>query len=383
MSVVKYKVLQLVSTTGFAGVERFIIELSKELLKSEFQPVIGIIRNEHNPDDTLKIAAEKVHIQTRVFNCSGRFDLRTLKSIRNYVKQENISLIHSHQYKANIFNLLATINMKCVKMTTCHLYDDINYDFKFKIYTFLDKFALRRFNHIVTTSEQIKSDLQKFRLNGKRVSVVYNGIDLTRFQKSFNRNQIRKALGISNNTKVIGTIGRICTQKNQELIIESATSIIKQKPETIFLIIGDGPLRVALMSKIKRLNLSEKIIFLGQRDDIPELLSVMDIFVLPSLDEGLPLALLEAMAARLPVVVTPVGSIPDVVEDGISGLIINGKKQAFIDAILFLLNNPEKAKLLGEHAYVRVARRFTNQEMGCHYLQIYKDLLKHEFGKQN
>jgi glycosyltransferase involved in cell wall biosynthesis len=142
-----------------------------------------------------------------------------------------------------------------------------------------------------------------------------------------------------------------------------------------FLVIGDGPLRRALEEKSEELGIKKHVIFAGQRKDIPELLTAMDIFVLPSIKEGLPMALLEAMAAKRPVIATKVGAIPKVIENTEIGILIEPKDILGLrDAMMSLIDDPEKMGLLARRGFERVYTDFSSDEMSKHYLELYKEI---------
>jgi len=370
------KVLLLVSTSSFAGVERFVVELSKSLQKTRYIPIIGIIRNRHNPSDALQVAAQESHLQKHVFESDGRFDVRLSPRLQLFIREHKIDLIHSHQYKANFMAVLVANKTATPIITTCHLYDHNKRNLKLKAYYWIDKLLLSRFDYVAATSEEIKTEILKRSPRGMGVTVVNNGVDMNRFQRLNKRESLRTSLGIKPDSTVVGMVARLDKQKNHSLLLNSAVQILERFPNTVFLVIGDGPLKDRLKQQSINLNIERHVLFTGARNDIPALLSVMNIFVLPSLDEGLPLAMLEAMAALLPVVVTPVGSIPKVVQHDYSGLIIENNPRSLSDAILSLLTDPQKAARLAENGYNVVKEHFTNERMARAYVHIYDEVLR-------
>src|SRR5208337_4639218 len=143
-----------------------------------------------------------------------------------------------------------------------------------------------------------------------KVHIVNNGISLDCFS-SIHHNNIRKDLGISDTSTVIGTVGRLSSEKGHRVLLHIAKKILETHPEAVFLVVGDGPLKPMLEKEFS----SPSIIFTGSRKDLAELYSQMDIFVLPSLTEGLPMVILEAMASKTPIISTRVGAIPTVLKD--------------------------------------------------------------------
>ena len=155
----------------------------------------------------------------------------------------------------------------------------------------------------------------------KKISLIENGVNLERFQVNGNGENLRKEFGIDMTHKIIGSVGRLTEEKGHTYFLKAAKKILDLNNNCFFMIIGDGELRKKLEDEAKDLGINKRIIFTGKRTDIPELLSVMDIFVLPSLTEGQPMALLEAMAAKKPVIATTVGDIPKILKNGELGIL--------------------------------------------------------------
>ena len=367
----------MVSTSGFSGIERFVIDLSGSLLSTQYRPVIGIIKNMHNPNDELEGVSAINKIEYQVFASRGRFDPSLLRRFRQWVKENRIDLIHSNQYKANVLAAFATNGLRIPIVTTCHSSDHNSNNLKLRLYYRIDKFILHRFDFIATTADDVKAEVLKHYRDKSRVVVINNGIDISRFQHTNqkDKDKLKGSLGIDPAFNVVGMVGRLSKSKNHALLLESATEILGTFPNTFFLIVGDGPLRAQLEIQANKLSIVKNILFTGPRNDIPDLLSMIDVFVLPSSYEGLPLAMLEAMAAKVPVVVTPVGSIARVVRHNYSGLIIRNDSRSLGDAIKSLLENPRKRAALAENGYNVVKQHFTNEQMAKAYVDVYDKVL--------
>jgi glycosyltransferase involved in cell wall biosynthesis len=208
--------------------------------------------------------------------------------------------------------------------------------------------------------------------------VIDNGIALERFEKPVETKKMKNQLGFEEKTRIIGTIGSLVVEKGHIYLLEAARQILDVVKDLKFLVIGDGPLRKPLEEKSEELGIKKHVIFMGQRKDIPELLMAMDIFVLPSIKEGLPIALLEAMAAKRPVIATRVGAISKVIENKDIGILVEPKDIAGLrDAIVNLINDPGRRDLLAEEGFSRVRMDFSSDEMGKQYLKLYKEITNH------
>jgi glycosyltransferase involved in cell wall biosynthesis len=235
---------------------------------------------------------------------------------------------------------------------------------------------IRYADQVATVSDDIAADLLRRGLSAKKLVVIDNGIDLTRFSQQKLNGSLKRTFHFDQQATVVGTVGRLSAEKGHICLLEAARTVIDSFPEVRFLLVGDGPLRSELEEKVAQFNLTGKIVFAGRRKDIPDLLSILDIFVLPSSKEGLPMALLEAMAAHLPVVATPVGAISKVITHGDTGLLVQpANPNELADAILTLLENRQLADTIATNAQRKVHAAFSAKTMTSNYLDLYKRLL--------
>jgi glycosyltransferase involved in cell wall biosynthesis len=199
-------------------------------------------------------------------------------------------------------------------------------DLKMKLYARLDKSLLNRFDKVVAVSDTVKQEILNRNISSTRVLTIPNGIDVDRFNSRKRPDTLKREFGIDHNCRIIGTVGRLSEEKGHSHLLHAAEKVLRTCPDVVFLIVGDGPLREDLQDKALQLAQGGSVnpfLFTGVRNDMEEIYSLMDIFVLPSLTEGLPMVLLEAMAAQKPVVATKVGAVPGVIDDGHSGLLIS------------------------------------------------------------
>lgn len=215
-----------------------------------------------------------------------------------------------------------------------------------------------------------------------RVSHIYNGVDFGRFQAG-----TVKPLALlpahwqgQNDIVIVGTVGRLTPVKDQQLILRAAAWVRESQPELAqklrFMIVGDGPLLAQLQRLTDELDLTDVVWFPGDRNDVPELLATLDVFVLPSLAEGISNTILEAMASGLPVLATASGGNVELVEEGFNGALFPvGDYRALGEALLHGVNNPGQLKVLGNNAHRRVAEHFNWDKTVEAYLDVYDRLL--------
>ncbi len=368
------RVLQLISSKGLFGAERVVLELSKSLQKTRScHPVVGIIKNEYNPHIETVDEARANNIDTVVFPCRSQFDLGVIASIRTFIRDNDIDVVHCHGYKSNFYGLLASKG-NIATVTTNHNW--LKSHWKLKIYCFLDSLWIRYFGRIVAVSEEVKADMLKYMVPEEKIRVIDNGIDLERFNREISTENLRKEFGLNGDSKIIGTIGSLGHEKAHINLLKAARGVIEVHKSVRFLIVGDGPLREYLREEAVSLGIEDHIIFPGYRKDIPELLSLMDIFVLPSIKEGLPMVLLEAMAAKKPVIATRVGAVPKVITHNISGLLIEpGDINELKKSIIELISSDSKAVQISPLGYQKVKESFSSEVMAGEYISLYKELI--------
>jgi sugar transferase (PEP-CTERM/EpsH1 system associated) len=249
-------------------------------------------------------------------------------------------------------------------------------------YIFLRKVISPFVQQYIAVSTDLANWLvQTVGIRAERVAQIYNGVDLQRF---YPRDGSRPSLGlpgfVSAENLVIGTVGRMETVKNQLTLVQAFLELLDQEPKARKLlrlvIIGDGPLRMEAEKLLKNANADHIAWLPGERNDIPEVMRGLDLFVLPSLREGMSNTILEAMASGLPVVATLVGGNPELVEEGKTGMLVPASDPvAMADAIRCYVHHPELLTLHGQAGRKRAEDRFSMEKMVHGYLQVYDSVL--------
>jgi len=365
------KVLQIISSLGVGGAETMILELSKGLDFLRVDNHIGVLSYTKNPQIELPKAAQQNNLSVQVFNCRGRIDVRTMRDIKRFIRQHDIQIIQTHGYKANFYALLCSDAKKTIRIATCHPWTETGVSLKARFYTKLDKAWLNRFDKIVAISDAVKEEISQIGISNSKVTVIDNGIDVHRFNGPFTKESARKKFGLPANKFVVGTIGRMIEEKGHDIFLKAARSLVQRNSNLLFVIVGDGPLMNQLAKQRSQLGIEKHVLLLGRRTEIPELLKTFDLFVLSSLSEGLPMVILEAMAAQKPIIATRVGAIPRVIQDGDSGLLIEPNAADLQKAILELLGDRAKADRLAQLARERIIKHFSSKSMAEKYLQLY------------
>jgi len=366
------KILHLISSRGLYGAERVALDLCKSLKGYGCESIIGVIRNSHNPHLEVADEARKNSIDTVIFPCKGQLDVKLIFRIRKYASKNQISLIHCHGYKSNFYGLLASKRGIPI-VTTNHNW--LTSHWKLRAYRRFDSLLIRYFTRIIAVSNGIKKEMLTYGVPKEKIRVIDNGIDIARFGDTISPEAVKEEFGLKKEQTIIGTIGNLGAEKGHVYLLRAAKDIVKNFESVKFVFVGDGPLRAYLKNEATQLGIGDSVIFTGFRTDIPNLLSIMDIFVLPSVKEGLPMVLLEAMAAKKAVVATSVGAIPKVVNNE-NGILVEPRDAAGLEkAIVSLLTNEEKRRKYASAGYETARIQFSSVRMGSEYFDLYSELL--------
>jgi len=308
-------------------------------------------------------------------------DLKAFFDIRRILKKNKPSIVHTHTSKAGLLGRLAAkLAQIPVIVHTPHGHVFFGYfgPFKTKIFIILEKLASLITDRIVALSEREKQDSARFKIaNEDKFVVIHSGVELDRFKEltSSEKQNFKKELGIPENSLIVGTVGRLEPVKGPEFLIKAAKYIISKYPNTFFIFTGEGYLRENLEEQAFELGVENNFIFLGWRADVTKIISIYDVFVLPSLNEGMGRVLVEAMALGKPIVASNVGGITDLVAHGKNGFLVPTKNpKDLAKYIQILLEDTEKREKMGQ-AGKGMAVKFSDEIMVESILNMYNELL--------
>lgn len=363
-------VLQLISSGGYYGAENVVVSLAESLERKNCRIVIGVFRHDHKRNEELIRQAEQRGLSVQQFVCRGRWDWHTVRAIREKLESLNIDLLHTHEYKSDIYGFLASRKLGLPLISTCHLWTHDTAAMRF--YEFLDSLFLRRFDAVVAVSDTIAECLHLSGIRKSKIRVIDNGIDLSRFSqaRATLAEKIHKGQSL-----IVGTVGRLVPQKGLEYFLRAAQAVLTDFPNVIFVVIGAGPDRGKLECMAGELAIDQNVIFTGECTDMPGAYASMNAFVLASIDEGMPMAILEALASKKPVVATSVGAVPKLIIPDETGLLVAPRNvNALKLAILRLLKDPSLRSQLGNAGEALVKRSHSNDIMAQNYLQLYEQM---------
>ncbi len=394
------RVLHLRSSGGFYGAEAVIVNLAKEQLRQNVDVCVGVLVRsdvedvEHSP---LALRCKEEGIPVRLFPCRGKFDKQTIQNIRERLQKDKVGILHTHDYKASLFGLFASKNLPIKRVVTNHLWTKAN--FKLRCYEVMEGILCNWFDQVIAVSDTIYKDVRPFllRKNKHKLAVILNGINCANFSRQ-THDTGHRTQDQEKNIFTIGMVGRLSVEKGHIYLLKAFEKLIRMTHDTRhttqggvkslrLLIIGDGPLHERLVQLVHRTKiLRGKVRFLPAQKDIKKFYDQMDVLVLPSLSEGLPMTLLEGMAMELPVVATRVGGVPDVIKDGFNGLLVDpAEVEQLTEAIKKIINmthdirhmtqgEARELKELTTNARETVELHFSTQRMAAEYLNVYKNL---------
>lgn len=308
-------------------------------------------------------------------------DLKAFFDIWRIIKKYNPLIVHTHSSKAGLMGRLAAkLAGTPIIVHTPHGHVFFGYfgPLKTKLFIILEKLASRITDKIVVLTNREKKDHLLFKIAKEdKFSVIYSGIKLNILKESSSeeKQNLKKELGIPENSLIVGTAGRLVPVKGPEFLVKASKYIISKYPDTYFMFTGDGPLEQDLKREALEMGISDNIIFLGWRDDLAKIISIYDIFVLPSLNEGMGRVLVEAMALGKSIVASNVGGIPDLVIHGKNGFLVplkNPKELAkYIQVLLEDKDKREKMGLAGKE----MSLNFSAENMVEKIAELYEELL--------
>ncbi|MFH1898234.1 MAG: GT4 family glycosyltransferase PelF [Candidatus Desantisbacteria bacterium] len=367
----KINVMQIVYSLEIGGRENVVVNLANGINTDIFNSSICCLKGGGALTTMIREG-----VQLFEADKSGLLLLIYLISL---LKKEKIDVVHTHNWgalceggvSAKLAGVPVIIHQEhgtLVKMINVKKRRILAQKFCFR---FIDDF-------LITVSDQLKESMSvSIGIDRRKIKRILNGVEINCFDSKINKEEKKKELFINNSDIIIGTVGRIAPVKDQKTLIYAFAEVIKHIPDIKLVIVGDGESRIELEGIAANLKLSENIRFLGMRFDIPELLAIMDLFVLPSLHEGISITLLEAMASGLPVIATNVGGNPEVVLNGKTGVLVPpDNPEALAEEIIILLKNEQTRKNYGMSGRKIVQESFSLEKMINNHEELYISCLK-------
>jgi glycosyltransferase involved in cell wall biosynthesis len=366
--------LHLISSSGFFGAERVVCELCRCSVAPGLTMHIAVLTRDEGLLASFKKAVNRPEVDVIGIPCSGRLDVKAVKALKRIIADRQIDILHSHGYKSDFYALILKNICRRPLALFATNHNWIGLTINEKVYQAIDALALRRFARIVAVSEQVKRDMTVRSIPPSRIEVIGNGIDPEDPDLRGDRAAARQGLGLNDDDLVIGNVARLTAEKDHARLIEAVATLRPDVPNIRLIIVGDGPERAALEELARQKHLGDAARFTGNTDNARRCYAAFDMFALPSLNEGLPMVLLEAMAAGVPVIASSVGAVPRVVQHGKNGLLISpGDTAQLVQAMRRLAADPTLRAELSRQGAETVRNDFSSHAMVRRYWEIYED----------
>jgi glycosyltransferase involved in cell wall biosynthesis len=368
----KAKVLHLITRLPVGGAEKVLVDIVRRLDPARYESLVCCIQAKGELAAEIEKSGVRVLCLDRMR--SKRFDWGAVRDLIRLLRTQRIALVHSHLYHANLYGRIAAFLSGVPAIATVHnVYARRKFHRKL-----LNKLLSRASARVIAVSDDIREDLVKHDgIDPEKVSVVRNGIDVHRVDTALTREQARARLGVRDDELLIGCVGRLEEQKGHRFLLEACAALKDDLGERLrLLVVGDGRLRQDLEHQAATLGVGATVSFLGTRHDVPEILRALDIYVMPSLWEGLSIAMLEAMAAGVAVVISDVSGVSQALGNNEHGIrVAPGNAAALVDAIRSLAGQPSRRRALGMSARERVKAEFSINAMMSQLTSIYEHAL--------
>jgi len=365
----KKKILFLLQGLQIGGLENVVYNLSKAVnAKGIFDVEICCYDTLGTYLEDLEREGVKVHYIARKRGFDWTYPFKVAGLIRN----RKIDVLHAHNYTACFYGALAAFLARKPMIYTEHDHSYASSAYVSIVGKILKKITSKR----VCVSVEVKNALKKFGTIDD-IEVVYNGIDENIFKSigSEEKANKRQDLGFKKEDTLLGVVGRLDEMKNQTILLDMLAQLKQTAPNAKLIIVGRGKTELFLKSKVEKMGLTKNVSFMGEIRNVHNVLSMLDIFLLPSLSEGLPLSIIEAMASGLPVIASKVGGIPELITNDLNGYLVEaGNKNAFMEATEKLVKNTNTQKTMGRENRSKFLKTFSLSKMAHRYVEIYKAL---------
>jgi len=370
----KVRILHLIDSGFVGGPEKQILRHASESASPEREIWVGSFGDGLAHPEILSWA-EKMRVPTLELS-TGRFDPRAPVKLARRLRRMEFSVLCTHGYKANILGWVASHLAGCPQVAFVRGWTAETW--RVRQYERLDRFVLGRVDWVACVSRPQAEQLNSRRKGRRPPIVIPNAVlfSLGGVALPLDRRPIRSALGLPEGAFVVGAVGRLSVEKGHRHLVDAAPTLVRQVANLQFVLLGEGRERPELEKQVVRLGMRERVVFAGFQTDVRPWIQACDVIANPSLTEGMPNAVLEAMALGTPVVATAVGGVPDMIQDQVSGLLVPpGDPAALASAILDLFANPSRAEQLARAAQTKL-EEFSPAKQCERLLDLYAEVLQ-------
>ena len=371
----KLRIMEMIDKPSLGGGQTAVLLLAENLDRSRFEAIVSSAGEGPLAEESRRKGIAYIPVPL-----GKRVSLQPAREIAAVLRENRIDLLHTHGGIAGIYGRSAARRARTPAVVhTLHGIHYLHYRNPFlrQLYVILERRCSRSTDRLILVCQSDLRQARKHRLASEaKMTVILNGMDPQPEPAAHEVARRRSDLGWPPDRPVVGTVARLHRQKGVVNLLRAAPEILRAFPEVNIAVVGDGPQNDSLRREAQRLNLEDRFLFLGERKDAAALMALFDIFVLPSLWEGLPFVLVEAAALGKPIVATAVDGVPEILEDRKTGFLVQpGDPSALAAAVIRLLGDKKAARRLGETARTLVPPRFPLRRMIDQTENLYLDVL--------
>ncbi len=362
----KITVLHTESSKGWGGQEVRTFRESVGLTKLGVRIIILC-----QPGSVLSEKADAAGIEVKACVMKKSYDVFAVKRIMKLIQDERIDIINTHSGRDTLLAGIAgrLSGRKPAIVRTRHLALPIT-----------SKFTYNYLAHkIVTVSEYVRNYLISEGIPSSKITAVHTCVDLDSFNPDIANETLRKELGLNAETPLVGMVAILRRKKGHHILLEAIPGILKEVPETVFVLAGNGPQEENIINRLKEQGLEDKVYLLGLRNDVPDILKSIDVFVLPTLQEALGTSFIEAMAMGKPVIGADVGGVGELMKDGENGYLVKPDSPSDLaGAVIKVLRSDDRGRMMGAKGRDMAVRNFSADRMCEDMYKLYASLMKRD-----
>lgn len=365
------RVAVVIDSLRVGGAQRLISAYASSASAHDLAPVIITLREDGAPFILESIRNAGIRVIT--LSAGSLFNVRRFRRLVQVLKEERIELVQTHLVYANILGTLAARSAGLPVIATLHSVA-VSEGWKARVLKVIENYVLRNHATRILAVGQMIADINQDHYGSRRLDVIPNGIPAPKFSEVQERDRLRREIA-GDGSDIVITVGRFSRAKAYEDMID-AFHLLRQKDlNSKLVMVGSGTTLDNIKSRIADLDLNQSVVLTGEREDVHQLLALSDVYASSSQREGLPLAVLEAMMAGLPIVATSVGDIPNVVTEETGVVVPPHHPELLAAAIEQLLKDPNKRRSMGQAAYRRAMNEYTVEAWMKKHLTLYREVL--------
>ncbi len=371
------RIVHISKVTGIAGSEGHLLRLLPGLAERGFEPIMLILEDPQSPATRFCTILESANVRVERIPIHYHLDFSCITALRSKLKELQPEIVHTHLLHADLYGLKAAEDVNIpVRVSSRHNNDRFRRNWFVKQ---INRYSMRSANRVIAISEAVAQFVRDIEgIPAHKVQIIRYGLEAPLLESAMPaRQETRRELGYPEDQHVVGFFGRLVYQKGVDVLIEAMKDVMRLHPEAKLLIVGDGPDRPSLTRQAAKSGIGEAVQFAGWVDQANRLMPACDMIIVPSRWEGFGLVTLEAMGWSLPLVASCTSSLPEIIVDGETGLLVSPEDpSALATAISNLLANSDTARAYGRAGYQRLRDRFSVDSMVSSTEALYQDLIE-------